>query len=160
MAVFEWLPRINTKDVPKDNAGRQREIFEAALEIADPTERRAMVEQECANDPPLQARILELLAAQVQSESFFSECADAIASSAEDFLTPAGLEEAIAAETIDEAVGSIIGQYKVLQKIGEGGCGAVYMAEQEEPVRRRVALKVIKLGMDTKSVISRFEAER
>jgi hypothetical protein len=53
-----------------------------------------------------------------------------------------------------------IGRYKLLQQIGEGGCGVVYMAEQEEPVRRRVALKVIKLGMDTKSVIARFEAER
>ena len=54
----------------------------------------------------------------------------------------------------------MIGRYKVLQPIGEGGCGVVYMAEQEEPVRRRVALKVIKLGMDTKQVIARFEAER
>ncbi|HTL55957.1 MAG TPA: serine/threonine-protein kinase [Candidatus Limnocylindrales bacterium] len=60
----------------------------------------------------------------------------------------------------DEAVGQMLGRYKVLQKIGEGGCGAVYMAEQEQPVRRRVALKVIKLGMDTKTVIARFEAER
>src|SRR5262245_46018186 len=56
--------------------------------------------------------------------------------------------------------GDRIGQYKLLQEIGEGGCGVVYMAEQEGPVRRRVALKVIKLGMDTKQVIARFEAER
>ena len=60
----------------------------------------------------------------------------------------------------DEAVGQTLGRYKLLQQIGEGGCGVVYMAEQEEPVRRRVALKVIKLGMDTKQVIARFEAER
>ena len=59
-----------------------------------------------------------------------------------------------------EKAGDRIGRYKLLQQIGEGGCGVVYMAEQEEPVRRRVALKVIKLGMDTKSVIARFEAER
>jgi len=59
-----------------------------------------------------------------------------------------------------EGCGSHIGHYKILQKIGEGGCGVVYMADQEEPVRRRVALKIIKLGMDTKSVIARFEAER
>jgi eukaryotic-like serine/threonine-protein kinase len=59
-----------------------------------------------------------------------------------------------------EKPGDTIGRYKLLQKIGEGGCGVVYMAEQEEPVKRRVALKVIKLGMDTKSVIARFEAER
>jgi serine/threonine protein kinase len=59
-----------------------------------------------------------------------------------------------------EEVGKRIGRYKLLQIIGEGGCGVVYMAEQETPVRRKVALKVIKLGMDTKNVIARFEAER
>jgi serine/threonine protein kinase len=64
------------------------------------------------------------------------------------------------AVTVTEKPGDKIGRYKVLQQLGEGGCGVVYMAEQEEPVRRRVALKVIKLGMDTKSVIARFEAER
>src|SRR5207253_666771 len=61
---------------------------------------------------------------------------------------------------IKEKPGDRIGRYKLLEKIGEGGCGVVYMAEQEEPVRRRVALKVIKLGMDTEAVIARFEAER
>jgi hypothetical protein len=61
---------------------------------------------------------------------------------------------------VSEKAGDVIGRYKLLQQIGEGGCGVVYMAEQEEPVRRRVALKVIKLGMDTKQVIARFEAER
>src|SRR6058998_1236342 len=60
----------------------------------------------------------------------------------------------------EEKIGDKIGRYKLLQTLGEGGCGIVYMAEQEEPVRRRVALKVIKLGMDTKQVIARFEAER
>src|SRR3989475_1355327 len=61
---------------------------------------------------------------------------------------------------VTEKPGDRIGHYKLREKIGEGGCGVVYVAEQEEPVRRRVALKVIKLGMDTKSVIARFEAER
>jgi len=60
----------------------------------------------------------------------------------------------------DEAVGTTIGRYKILEKVGEGGCGVVYVAEQTQPVRRRVALKVIKLGMDTKAVVARFEAER
>src|SRR5437870_943605 len=64
------------------------------------------------------------------------------------------------AAPITEKAGDRIGRYKLLQKIGEGGCGVVYMAEQEEPIRRRVALKVIKLGMDTKQVVARFEAER
>src|SRR5436190_1530627 len=72
-------------------------------------------------------------------------------------LGPGGTE-LIAALT--EQPGDRIGRYKLLQKIGEGGCGVVYMAEQEEPVRRRVALKIIKLGMDTRQVIARFEAER
>ena len=59
-----------------------------------------------------------------------------------------------------EKAGDRIGRYKLLQQIGEGGCGVVYMAEQQEPVKRRVALKVIKLGKDTKEVVARFEAER
>src|SRR6266516_2508735 len=63
-------------------------------------------------------------------------------------------------DTVTERTGTMIGRYKLLQQIGEGGMGVVYLAEQEEPIRRRVALKVIKLGMDTRSVIARFEAER
>jgi serine/threonine protein kinase len=59
-----------------------------------------------------------------------------------------------------ESEGGRIGRYKILERVGEGGCGVVYVAEQTEPVRRRVALKVIKLGMDTKQVVARFEAER
>src|SRR5436309_912597 len=65
-----------------------------------------------------------------------------------------------AQEPADEAIGQKIGRYKLLERVGEGGCGVVYVAEQTEPVRRRVALKVIKLGMDTKVVVARFEAER
>ena len=63
-------------------------------------------------------------------------------------------------ETPDEAVGQTLGRYKLMERLGEGGCGVVYVAEQTQPVRRRVALKVIKLGMDTKAVVARFEAER
>src|ERR1700747_2620142 len=63
-------------------------------------------------------------------------------------------------EAQNEAVGQTLGRYKLLERVGEGGCGTVYEAEQTEPVRRRVALKVIKLGMDTKAVVARFEAER
>ncbi len=63
-------------------------------------------------------------------------------------------------EEDEEEIGTVIGRYKLLEKVGEGGFGAVYVAEQREPVRRRVALKIIKLGMDTKQVVARFEAER
>ena len=73
-------------------------------------------------------------------------------------LGPGGT--AVVTVPVTERAGDRISHYRLLQQIGEGGCGVVYMAEQEEPVRRRVALKVIKLGMDTKSVIARFEAER
>jgi WD40 repeat protein/serine/threonine protein kinase len=66
----------------------------------------------------------------------------------------------LAADPLTEKAGDRIGRYRLLQEIGQGGCGVVYMAEQEEPVHRRVALKVIKLGMDTKQVVARFEAER
>src|SRR6187455_3328550 len=77
----------------------------------------------------------------------------------ENAAAPAGPAGTVVMPAIEKP-GDRIGRYKILQQIGEGGCGVVYMAEQEEPVRRRVALKLIKLGMDTKSVIARFEAER
>src|SRR6266853_478217 len=99
-----------------------------------------------------------------------SKCGAELETSAEPAPCPACLLEAglgflpeepkAAAVPITEKPGDCIGRYKLLQQIGEGGCGTVYMAEQTEPVRRRVALKVIKLGMDTKQVIARFEAER
>jgi serine/threonine protein kinase len=63
-------------------------------------------------------------------------------------------------QNTEEKPGTVIGRYKLRERIGEGGCGVVYVAEQEEPVRRRVALKVIKLGMDSRQVVARFEAER
>src|SRR5215510_9227454 len=75
-------------------------------------------------------------------------------------INPADARQTVPSPKLTESCGERIGRYKLLQQIGEGGCGLVYMAEQDEPVRRRVALKVIKLGMDTKQVIARFEAER
>src|SRR5215831_61153 len=69
-------------------------------------------------------------------------------------------EKTEAAQLLTEKAGDRIGRYRLLQEIGHGGCGVVYMAEQEEPVRRKVALKIIKLGMDTRQVVARFEAER
>jgi serine/threonine protein kinase len=132
-------------------------LFDAALELADATERTAMLDRACAGNPQLRARVEKLLAAHARSEGFFADCIPALAVS-----NGAGTAEfsAVRPESMEDAVGSRIGPYKLLQKIGEGGCGVVYMAEQERPVRRRVALKIIKLGMDTRSVIARFEAER
>src|ERR1017187_388533 len=79
---------------------------------------------------------------------------------APDATPPATIRIVPPGQMTTEKPGDRIGRYKLLQQIGEGGCGVVYMAEQAEPMRRRVALKVIKLGMDTKQVIARFEAER
>ena len=98
------------------------------------------------------------------SERFFLDTIPALKPSAEicQSLASANFagENQAGEVSTDEELGTRIGPYKLLQKIGEGGCGVVYMAEQEMPVRRRVALKIIKLGMDTKNVIARFEAER
>ena len=139
-----------------------REVAQAALEIADEVQRGKWLDLACAGDGALREKVEKFLAAQGPAESFFSECTAALEESKGDPIWLAGLrDQAVTAETsLDDPVGSRIGPYKLLQKIGEGGCGVVYMAEQEKPVRRRVALKIIKLGMDTKSVMARFEAER
>jgi len=140
----------------------QQEIFIAAMEITDVDERRKMVERACGADVPMCEKILELLAAHAKAEDFFSDCVTAMAGLEGEF-TPVSQSRAVGSavqEALEDLIGSRIGPYKLLQKIGEGGCGVVYLAEQESPIRRRVALKIIKLGMDTKSVITRFEAER
>jgi serine/threonine protein kinase/tetratricopeptide (TPR) repeat protein len=123
-------------------------IFDAAVEL--PSERRAAYLQEaCAGDETLRQRVEALLRAHELAGTFM------------DSPTPTLRPETIRLDLPpSEKAGDKIGHYKLLQQIGEGGCGVVYMAEQEQPVQRRVALKVIKLGMDTKSVIARFEAER
>lgn len=102
----------------------------------------------CAGDDAGRQRIEALLKAFEKADDFLAEPAADIST------------EDIPAMIIGESVGDRIGRYKLLQQIGEGGCGVVFMAEQAEPVRRRVALKIIKPGMDTKNVIARFEAER
>lgn len=134
---------------------RVHEIFAAAVEIPDEAKRNAMLDRECGNSSTLRAQIADLLAVRSEAEEFFSGCR---ADSSTRVISSNLLEAP--SETNDKNIGLRIGPYKVLQKIGEGGCGGVYMAEQEKPVRRRVALKIIKLGMDTKNVIARFESER
>jgi serine/threonine protein kinase len=134
---------------------RVKEIFGAAVEISDVAERDAMLDQECSDNPTLRAQIADLLAVRSQAEEFFSDCR-------EDCSTTVFGSELLenSSEKNDKNIGLRIGPYKVLEKIGEGGCGGVYMSEQEKPIRRRVALKIIKLGMDTRNVIARFESER
>ncbi|HZL46542.1 MAG TPA: serine/threonine-protein kinase [Opitutaceae bacterium] len=130
---------------------REEDLFAAALALPV-AERLRYLEQACGGDTGLRRRVEALLRAHDTIGDFLEAppAADLseLARAAEPKPPP------------EDAASSVIGRYKLLQKIGEGGCGTVYMAEQEEPVRRRVALKVIRLGMDTREVIARFEAER
>ena len=120
---------------------RLQQLFELALD-RPAEERAAFLDGECAADVELRARVGALL--------------DGLASAGQEFLAEPGS----ATGGDDEEPGRIIDRYKLLEPIGEGGFGAVWMAEQLEPVRRKVALKVIKLGMDSRQVVARFEAER
>ncbi|MGZ8900946.1 MAG: serine/threonine-protein kinase, partial [Limisphaerales bacterium] len=137
---------------------REENIFNAVIRLSGADERNACLNQACAGDMELRARMEALLVA-AQNPFFNSSPAPAQVAASELLLNPAD-RTVRGSEFLAEVPSGRIGRYKLLEKIGEGGCGVVYMAEQEEPVRRRVALKVIKLGMDTRSVISRFEAER
>ncbi|HVV00082.1 MAG TPA: serine/threonine-protein kinase [Verrucomicrobiae bacterium] len=128
---------------------REAALFQAAVEL-DGGARASFLENACGNDISLRHRLEALLAAHEQSQGVLTEPSDAARETMEIKF----------ADAPDEIPGQKIGRYKILEKIGEGGCGVVYVAEQTEPVRRRVALKVIKLGMDTKTVVARFEAER
>ncbi len=128
---------------------REESLFDNALALP-PEERAAYLDKICGQDAALRQRVANLLAAYGQSAGFLE-------------APPAAAERpATMVVTVPPAEnpGDVIGRYKIREKLGEGGCGVVYVAEQAEPVRRRVALKVIKLGMDTRTVIARFEAER
>ena len=125
-------------------AGNAEAIFTAALDLP-PAERPAHLDAACGNNVALRQRIEALLRAHDGATGFLPEAPKNQAT----VLLPA-----------TEKLGDKIGHYRLREKIGEGGCGIVYVAEQEEPVRRKVALKVIKLGMDTREVVARFEAER
>src|SRR6516164_11497764 len=126
-------------------ASREEAILEAAR-LLPPEQRAAYLDKVCGASGPERERINSSLGHQ-------GGTADVEPAAEKGGTIVLNLSPA-------EKAGDRIGPYKLLQPIGEGGCGAVYMAEQEQPVRRRVALKVIKLGMDTKSVIARFEMER
>lgn len=125
------------------------EVFNEVLEL-QAGERAAFLDRACVGDTALRQRVEELLKASEESCPCLERLAD----------VPPAIETVRLSFVPSEKPGDRIGRYKLLQQIGEGGCGVVYMAEQQEPVRRQVALKVIKLGMDTRSLIARFEAER
>jgi serine/threonine protein kinase/tetratricopeptide (TPR) repeat protein len=123
-----------------------KSIFGEAVEIHSSAEREAYLEQACRGDPRLRAEVESLLQAKQDAGRFLGG--------------PGSMPGAITDEPMKENPGSHIGPYKLLQPVGEGGMGAVWMAEQQEPVRRLVALKVIKAGMDSAQLLARFEAER
>jgi serine/threonine protein kinase len=121
-------------------------IFAAALATPNPTERAAYLDRACAGRPDLRREVEGLLAAQAADNPLDRP--------------PIDLGYTGPYEPPREQPGVSVGPYKLLQEIGEGGMGTVFMAEQQEPVRRKVALKIIKPGMDSKQVVARFEAER
>ena len=132
----------------RERTARANAIFNAALE-RPAAEHGVYVAQACGDDEELHARVRRLLTAHERAGSFMADDAP---------LSPEA--EAELARLKPEEGGEMIGPYKLREQIGEGGFGTVWVADQEKPVRRRVALKIIKLGMDTKEVIARFEQER
>src|SRR5262245_55880161 len=122
----------------------EKEIFFEALEKPTPQERAAFLDGACGTNPGQRAKVEARLADHFQQDSFMKE------SAAEAPARPVALAPS-------EAPAQMLGRYKLLEKIGEGGFGEVWMAEQREPVKRRVALKIIKLGMDSKQIVARFE---
>jgi eukaryotic-like serine/threonine-protein kinase len=129
---------------------RVKELFGAALDQADPSARKTLLDRECAGDSELRRRLDNLLSAHDKPISALDKL----------LAGPDAIQTTDNPGSIDN-VGSIIGgRYKLLQEIGEGGMGSVFMADQLEPIKRRVAVKVIKAGMDSARVLARFEAER
>jgi eukaryotic-like serine/threonine-protein kinase len=118
-------------------------ILQAALEIPSPQERDAYLDESCGGDLALRVEIESLITAHFAAQTFM-----------EPFCDPLWLDAR------SEREGDTIGRYKLLRQIGEGGFGTVFLAEQNHPVKRQVALKVIKPGMDSKEISARFEAER
>src|SRR5262249_42733122 len=119
----------------------EEELFHRALEKPTPAEQLAFLDQACADQPELRQRMERLLRSHRHEDSFLQ--------------APVTTDE-----TLVEKSGMVIGPYKLVEQIGEGGMGTVWMAQQTEPVRRLVAVKLIKAGMDSRQVIARFEAER
>ena len=135
-------------DMPSSQ-NREEALFQAAAQLSG-AERATFLNGACLGDPALRQRLEALLAAHNEPDEFSPKDGPKVVATMKLDLP----------DVPDEAVGQMLGPFKLLERLGEGGCGVVHVAEQTRPVRRRVALKVIKLGMDTKQVVARFEAER
>ena len=125
----------------------EEEIFDAAIQLASREERVKFLDDACAGDVGLRSAVDDLLWAFDHPDSLFD-------------IPTASLAGSPGPAEISSMAGQMIGRYRLEKEIGEGGFGVVYLAEQQEPVRRHVALKIVKPGMDTREVIARFEAER
>src|SRR5262245_31206258 len=143
---------LGMNDMNKESASPRPDpveeaIFHAASDM-EPHARAAFLDRACGADTALRARIDTLLAAGIRANQFLADdplqLGSAKGSPPEQPSVP------------EQSAGDRIGPYRLLERIGEGGMGVVYMAEQEQPVRRKVALKIIKLGMDTRQVVARF----
>ncbi len=124
----------------------EKTLFAAAAGFTRPEERQRFLEFVARVEPGLRKDLEDLLELQGSAENFFD-------------LQPEMPSPAPAAK-MNEGIGGMIGRYRLIERLGEGGCGVVYLADQQEPVRRKVALKIVRLGMDTENVIARFAAER
>jgi WD40 repeat protein/serine/threonine protein kinase len=122
------------------------QVFWSALQLPSDEERNAYLDRVCGGNHELRRFVEKLLRAQPKAADFLEQ--------------PLAKPQAAVDEPVSESPSTVIGPYKLLEQIGEGGFGIVFMAEQQQPVRRKVALKVLKPGMDTKQVVARFEAER
>src|SRR3954452_6957674 len=125
----------------------EEDIFKIAVAIPSAQARNSYLAQACGDDPALHKRVVALLQIAGEEQSFLEK-------------PPAEFVQTIERPPITEKPGDRVGPYKLMEQIGEGGFGLVFVAEQHQPVRRKVALKVIKPGMDTRGVVARFEAER
>src|SRR5262245_61544632 len=141
------LPGRPPRSRAMDHLSAIESIFLAALDQGSPEERAAYLDRACGRDPELRGHVERLLRAHPKVGGFLDDPAP-------------GAGPTIDQPPVAERPGTMIGPYKLMEQIGEGGMGTVFVAEQQHPVRRRVALKVIKPGMDSAQVIARFEAER
>jgi serine/threonine protein kinase len=144
---------------PNHSKSIERTLFEGALGLSDPDERRAFLDQTCQGNPALREKLEKLLSNRDRAEDFFDVPPVKMPVGVTRMAVLEG-EEGAPSDQATALGNACIGRYKLLERLGEGGCGVVYRAEQLEPVRRMVALKIIRLGMDTEGVIARFEMER
>jgi eukaryotic-like serine/threonine-protein kinase len=139
---------------------RVEELFNDARRQPEGLLRRRFLQRACGGDDALRRQVEGLLTSADDAEAFFQDGRSMVAATVAPLQSLAKVTAPDAEAGTDLLAGEWIGRYKLIEKLGEGGCGVVYVAEQEEPVRRRVALKIIRLGMETRGVIARFEAER